>query len=875
MIHNLYRWIRVFSLGIALLLIDQTAPKVLASAIPSTSPYSSTSPYPLAIAAGLDHTCALMNNQSVMCWGSNRYGQLGNNALSLHPFPILVQGLSGVVTLSAGSYHTCGLLSDGSVDCWGLNTSGQLGNDTTTNSSTPVAVNGLSHITQIAAGYAYTCAVINGGSSGTVACWGDNTFGQLGNGTANTTPVKTPETISGLTGVVQVSGGLDHTCALKSDYATIECWGKNNYGQLGTESTTSSYDPVMVHLSVPSGSVQSVAAGAQHTCALMTNGTVECWGDGSLGQMGNNGPNLSQNPTPGLVYQLTGAIALSAGGNADTGHTCALTNAGGIECWGSNVYGQLGDGSNTDRNAPVEVSGLSSGVLAIAVGVDHSCALLANNTMDCWGDDGVGQLGDGVVSINPNEYILPSFTSAVTQLGMGDVSTCALAAGQAYCWGNNENGQLGTNTRVNQSSPTPVVGLSGSITALDGGANETCAIADGGVDCWGNLDPTTNAILSPTPIGNLSSAVTSLSVTSLHGCAVVSGAAWCWGDNASGDLGDNTTLANYASAVPVTGLSSGVAMVTTGQSFSCALKGNGSVWCWGDNSFGQLGQDPAVTSASGVPLQVAGLSSVAAMAAAQNSICVILQGGGAVKCWGNNAQGQLGNNSQTSSFQPVQVVGLTSGVSVITAGGYHVCALQNGGVQCWGFNSFGQLGNGLTTFSKVPVTVTGLTTGVVGIAAGGVNYDEEHTCALLATGQVAFWGGDKYGQLGDNLPIQRSTPVQVLGLTGAPEIGTNYPSGKPGSTFRVAITGFPASTPLAIMLHGYPIGTVLSSPEGYAIFHLRDITNREGLINITVSATSQVSDDISLDANASLHIQEGSGTVFINPIWIYLPQVYR
>ncbi len=865
---NFYRWISVFSLGIGLI-TGQTTPTV--SSIPANS---FVSPYPLAIAAGLDHTCTLMNDQSVMCWGSNRYGQLGNNALSLHPFPILVQGLSGVASLSAGSYPTCGLLADGSMDCWGLNTSGQLGNGMTTNSATPVAVNGLSQVTQIATGYTYTCAVINGGSSGTVACWGDNTFGQLGNGTASTTPVTTPATISGLSGVVQVSGGLDHTCALKSDYATIECWGKNNYGQLGNESTTSSYVPVAVHLSLPGGSVQSVAAGAQHTCALLANGTVECWGDGSLGQMGDNGQNLSQNPTPGLVYQLTGVIALSAGGNADTGHTCALTNAGGIECWGSNVYGQLGDGTNTDRNAPVGVSGLSSGVLALAVGVDHSCALLANHKMDCWGSDGVGQLGDGVVSINPNAYILPSFTSGVTLLGMGDLSTCALAAGQAYCWGNNENGQLGTGTRVNQPSPKPVVGLSGSITALDGGANETCAIVDGAVECWGNLDPTTNAILSPTPIGNLSSGVTSLSVTNLHGCAVVSGAAWCWGDNASGDLGDATTTANYASAVPVSGLSSGVAMVSTGQSFSCALKVNGSVWCWGDNSNGQLGQDPAVTSTSGVPLQVAALSSVTAIAAAQNSICAILQGG-AVQCWGNNAQGQLGNNSQNSSYQPVQVNGLTSGVSAISAGGYHVCALQNSGVQCWGFNSFGQLGNGLTTFSKVPVAVTGLTTGVVGIAAGGVNYDEEQTCALLATGQVAFWGGDKYGQLGDNLPIQRSTPVPVLGLTGAAEIGVNYSSGKPGSTFRLAIAGFPASTQLSIMLHGYPIGMILSSPEGYAIFHLRDITNLEGLITFTVSAASQVSANITLDANASLHIQEGSGTVFINPIWTYLPEVYR
>ena len=869
---------KYITLVVVLLLVLSPGFQPVLSVQAASSPLVST-PYPVSVTAGYEHTCTLMNDGTVKCWGSNRYGQLGNSGLTLHPFAVAVEGLAGqVVAVDAGAYHTCAVISGGAVQCWGLNSSGQLGNGMTTNSSVPVTVSGLSGVTQIAPGYAYTCALVNGGASGTVQCWGDDSFGQLDYGAPTDVPVTTPVTVSGLNGVLAISASLDHTCALMNDRTTIYCWGKNSYGQLGTGSVSSNPpdSPIAVNLTLPPLTlITAIAAGAQHTCALISNGVVDCWGDGSLGQMGNNSSNQTQNPTPSQVYEPSSVMAISAGGNADSGHTCALTGANGVVCWGSNAFGQLGDGSNNNRNAPVDVAGLSSNVQAIAAGVDDTCALMSDHRIRCWGTDSVGQLGDGVVSISTNALDVSDLSSGVTLLGMGDRSTCVMVNGQAYCWGNNRDGQLGDGSTINRPAPSPVIGLSGTITAIDGGLDQTCAIVNGGVECWGNLNPMTDVIDPPTGISALSSGVTELSVTNLHGCAVVAGAARCWGDNSFGQLGDGTTNASYTDSVPVTGVDSGIVQVTTGQWFSCALKSNGTVLCWGDNNAGQLGNDPANYPTSKVALPVSGLANVTLITAGQDSACAILEGG-SVKCWGNNGQGQLGNGGQISSFTPVQVTGLTGGVTSITAGGYHACALVSGGVQCWGFNSFGQLGNGLTTLSKVPSPVTGLSSGVIAVVAGGINYDEEQTCAITFSGKLKCWGGDEYGQLGDNLPIQRTSPVNVLGLAGVPEIGLNYEDGAPGSFFRVAATGFTAGANLSISIEGKSIGTIQASSEGYAIFHIQDNSNLLGTLQLTVSGASDATTNIILNQNSSLRVQEGSGPVyFINTILIYMPVVLK
>jgi alpha-tubulin suppressor-like RCC1 family protein len=254
----------------------------------------------------------------------------------------VVTGLtSGVQAISAGGYHTCALVNGG-VQCWGYNYSGELGNGTTTtNSNVPVAVTGLtSGVQAISAGGYHTCALANGG----VQCWGNNGFGELGNGT--TTNSNVPVAVTGLTsGVQAISAGEYHTCALVN--GGVKCWGYNNYGQLGNGTTTTNSNVPVAVTGLTSG-VQAISAGLYHTCALV-NGGVQCWGYNNYGQLGN-GTTTNSNVPVAVTGLMSGVQAISADGD----NTCAVAN-GGVQCWGYNGYGQLGNGTLANSDVPVAV----------------------------------------------------------------------------------------------------------------------------------------------------------------------------------------------------------------------------------------------------------------------------------------------------------------------------------------------------------------------------------------------------------------------------------------------------------------------------------------------------------------------------------------
>ncbi len=334
------------------------------------------------ISAGGVHTCALLNNGSIRCWGYNGSGQLGNSTTTNRTTPVAVNNLSNVQSISSGFEHTCALLNNGTVRCWGRNDNGQLGDGTTTGRTTSVAVSNLSNVQSLSAGEDHTCALLN---DGTVRCWGRNNYGKLGDGT--TTNRTTPVAVSNLSNVQSLSAGSEHTCALLND-GTARCWGKNSSGQLGDGTTTNRTTPVVVsNLS----NVQSLSAGNIHTCALLNDGTVRCWGFNVYGQLGDG--TTTGRTTSVAVNNLSNVQSLSAGEN----YTCALLNNSTVRCWGINEYGKLGDGTTTNRTTPVAVSNLSN-VQSLSAGNGHTCALLNNGTVRCWGFNPYGQLGDGTTT---------------------------------------------------------------------------------------------------------------------------------------------------------------------------------------------------------------------------------------------------------------------------------------------------------------------------------------------------------------------------------------------------------------------------------------------------------------------------------------------
>ncbi|ACL23605.1 RCC1 domain-containing protein [Chloroflexus aggregans] len=656
-----------------------------------------------AIAAGNYHTCALTGSGGVRCWGANYSGQLGNGLTFGRSTPGAVSGLpSGVTAIAAGGDHTCALMSSGGVMCWGDNYYGQLGDGTTTNRRTPVAVSGLpSGVTAIAAGGLHTCALTG---SGEVWCWGYNYYGQLGDGTT-TYSRSTPAAVGGLpSGMTAIAAGGLHTCALMSS-GGVWCWGRNDSGQLGDGSDTDSSTPVAVS-GLPSG-VTAIAAGDYHTCALTGSGEVWCWGGNGFGQLGDG--TTTARSTPAAVSGLPSGVETIAAGDY---HTCALMSSGGVWCWGRNNSGQLGDGTTTARSTPAAVSGLPSGVTAIAAGGLHTCALMSSGGVWCWGLNNSGQLGDGSDTDSSTPVAVSGLASGVETIAAGGWHTCALtSSGGVWCWGRNNSGQLGDGSTIYHITPVAVSGLPSGVTAIAAGDYHTCALTgSGGVWCWGyNLsgqlgDGTTTDRSTPVAVSGLTSGVTVIAAGRFHTCALTSsGGVWCWGANFDGQLGDGTTT-NRTTPVAVSGLPSGVTAIAAGGWHTCALTSSGEVWCWGDNYYGQLG-DGTTTNRS-TPGAVSGLpSGVTAIAAGWEHTCA-LTSSGEVWCWGDNYYGQLGDGTTTNRSTPGAVSGLPSGVTAIAAGVYHTCALTgSGGVMCWGNNGDGQLGDGRPLYRTTPVDV--------------------------------------------------------------------------------------------------------------------------------------------------------------------------
>ncbi|MEI7926454.1 MAG: S8 family serine peptidase, partial [Chloroflexota bacterium] len=372
-------------------------------------------------------------------------------------------------------------------------------------------------------------------------------------------------------------------------------------------------------------------------------------------------------------------VVLSPGGVAYTAvdaaanHSCAITGPGGVLCWGSNATGQIGDGHSASSGLePALAAGMTSGVTQVALGYGFGCGLTGAGGVKCWGNNSSGQLGRGTTSdLEAVAADVTGLTSGVIAITAGNFHACAiLTGGTAKCWGNNSNGQLGDGTVAVRTTPIDVNGGT-TYSSISGGEWHTCAVTTGGgVKCWGDraLGATGNGIGSdtntPVDVAGLGSGIASVSAGSGFSCAVTTtGGAKCWGANASGQLGNNSQT-NSGTPVDVTSLSSGVASISAGGDFTCVITTAAAVRCWGANASGQLGR-----GTTGAPIlahaEVTGLSSgVTSLGAALGHACVVQSGN--VKCWGLGGDGQLGNGAPTSSSVPVALFQSTTQLAFTT-----------------------------------------------------------------------------------------------------------------------------------------------------------------------------------------------------------------
>jgi alpha-tubulin suppressor-like RCC1 family protein len=707
---------------------------------------------PGTFAAGSTHSLSIHADGTLWATGDNEYGQLGLPASTPNSAGwVQVGTATNWVQVAAGQYHSLGLRADGTLYAWGKNAYGQLGSTTNNGSDTanptPTLVPGI--YTQVAAGNDHSLGLR---ADGTLYAWGDNYESQLGNpvNSGLDIPTTTPTQVAGI--YTQVVAGSYHTLALRAD-GSLWAWGYNGNGQLGFRNGGAS---TPTPTQVP-GTYSRVAAGGFHSLGLREDGTLYAWGNNSSGQLGNGTSQSTATPTPvpGTYTRMAAGYSFTLGLRAD----------GTLYAWGNNYSGQLGNtvnnGSGTANPTPIQVAGTYA---QVAAGHSHSLALRADGALVTWGFNGNGELGSstsvGTYTANPAPTATGTALPTRSTAAGTDHGLAVRADGTLWSWGANDYGQLGNGTTT--ASPVPVqVGTDRDWVMVAGGRSYSLGLkANGALYAWGlnsfgqlgvaATSGTLVATSTPTRVGT--DLYIRIAAGDRHSLGLrPDGTLWAWGANTSGQLG--STINNGTNTANPTPIQVGTALYTqvaTGESFTLALRPDGTLWSWGNNGYGQLGNN-FIRSSTSTATQVG--VDLYTQVAAGGSHSLGLRADGSLYAWGLNYYGQLGNATNNSNFNtnPTPARVGTDLYTQVAAGQYHTLGLRpDGTLWAWGYNREGQLGRGNDSREVVnymPTQEITAGTGWVTLAPGSLSLS---SLVRTASGlNFASTGANYAGQLGD------------------------------------------------------------------------------------------------------------------------------
>lgn len=650
--------------------------------------------------------------------------------------------------IAVGVSHTCGIAS-GELYCWGDNYNGKIGNGSGSSGSvtSPIKIGASTTWQHVSLGLSHTCGI----DAGKLYCWGEDSYGQLGNGSGSSADINSPQQIGSSSSWQSVSSGFSHTCGI--DAGKLYCWGSDSSGNLGTNVGGIVEAPSQVGAST---TWQEISSHINNTCGI-DSGRLFCWGSDSSEQIGNGLGQFGNVRTPLQVGSSTMWEKVAVG----DAFVCGI-DSGKLFCWGQNQNGQLGNGNSSYLLAglPMQV-GTSTAWQKISAGASSVCGIQGGNIL-CWGNNSLGRLGNGsaagVSAYTPE--LLGTFNSG-RQVSIMNTTACGIDEGRLYCWGNDMTESVGNGSNLSADVTFPEgIGYSTQWQSISVGYSHTCGINSGKLYCWGSdfFGQLGNGATSTANVGTpqqISTDITWQRVSSgdSHTCGINAGKLYCWGSDSEGQIGNGSSDTADMELPAQVGTSASWQEVSAGETSTCGIDA-GKLYCWGSDYYGEIGNGAASTNNIESAEQIGASVNWTAISVGAGHACGI--DSGKLYCWGNDGDEQIGNGSvSTTNVESPEQIGASSDWLSISAGSSHSCGIDAGKLFCWGSNYDGEVGVGdlvsLTISAPSQVGSSSLWQKIV--AGSGVS------CGIEA-GRFLCWGNNSQGQRGKS--VDANSPSMLI-----------------------------------------------------------------------------------------------------------------